>query len=90
MRYGCKRFFDSYRFFSSSLDKLVKPLVGNSYETLRKFKEEFVDNDETLNNVTEIVEEDGTVEDLKKVLQIKLRNWKKLNLLIWAEMILKN
>ena len=52
--YGCIRFIDSYRFLSSGLDSLVKTLVDNSHKTLEDFEEEFVDNDEILNNVDEI------------------------------------
>ena len=31
--YGCIRYMDGYRFLSSSLDSLVKTLVGNSHKT---------------------------------------------------------
>ena len=54
--YGCIRFIDSYRFLSSSLDSLVKTLVDNSHETLKKLKNEIVANDEILNITIEIVE----------------------------------
>ena len=33
--YGCIKFFDSYRFLSNSLDKLVKTLVHNSKKSLK-------------------------------------------------------
>ena len=36
--YGCKRFIDSYRFLSSSLDSLVKTLVDISKNTIKKLK----------------------------------------------------
>ena len=36
--YGCIRFFDSYRFQSSSLDALVKTLVDNSHKILKDLK----------------------------------------------------
>ena len=64
--YGCIRFFDSYRFLSSGLYSLVKTLVDNSHKTMKNLKEEIVDNDEILNNINKIVEEDKTIEDLKK------------------------
>ena len=64
--YGCIRFIDSYSFQSSSLDALVKTLVDNNHKTLKDFKEEFVENDEILKIVNEIVEEDKTIKDLKK------------------------
>ena len=64
--YGCTRFLDSYRFQLSSLDSLVETVVNNSYKTLKKLKGEVVDNDEILNIVNKIVEEDRTIEDLKK------------------------
>ena len=51
---GCKNFTDSYRFLSSSSDKLVKTLVDNSHETLKDFRAEIVDTDELLNIGNEI------------------------------------
>ena len=59
--YGCIRFIDSYRFLSSGLDPLVKTLVDNGHETLKKLKKEIVDNDEILDIVKKIVEEDKTI-----------------------------
>ena len=64
--YGCIRFIDSYRFLSSGLDSLVKTLLVISHKTLKKLKEESVDNDEILNIVNKIVEEDRTIKDLRK------------------------
>ena len=64
--YGCIRFIDSYRFLSSGLDSLVKTIVDNSNNKLKDLKEEIVDNDEILNIVNKILEEDRTIEDLKK------------------------
>ena len=72
--YGCIRFIESYRFLSSGLDSLVKTLVDNSHKTLKNLKEEIVDNDEILNIVNEIVEEDKTIKDLKKVYPDKIKN----------------
>ena len=51
--YGCKRFIESYRFLSSSLDSLVKTLIDNSQKTLKNLKEETVDSVETLNIIDE-------------------------------------
>ena len=73
MTYGCIRFIDSYRFLSSGLDSLVKTLVDNSNETLKNLKEEIVDNDELLNIINEVIEEERTIKDLKKIIQIKLK-----------------
>ena len=64
--YGCIRFIDSYRFLSSSLDSLVKTLGDNSNKTLKKLKEEIVNIDEILKIFNETVEENNTIEDLKK------------------------
>ena len=64
--YGCIRFIDSYRFLSSGLDSLVKPIVDNSNKKLKNLKKEIVDNDEILNIVNKIVEDDRTIKDLKK------------------------
>ena len=66
LTYGCIRFIDSYRFQSSSLGSLVKTLADNSNKTLKSLKNEIVDNDETMNIVSQIVEEDKTIKDLKK------------------------
>ena len=62
---GCIRFIDSYRFLSSSLDSVVKTLVGNSNKTLKILKSEIVDYDELLDIVNEIIE-DKTIKDFKK------------------------
>ena len=48
------------------MDSLVKTLVDNSHKTLKNFKKEIVDNDEILNIVNKIVEDDRTINDLKK------------------------
>ena len=72
--YGCIRFIDSYRFQSSSLDSLLKTLVGNSNKTLKNLKEEIVDNDEILDFVNTIVEEDKTVKVFKKDYPDEIKN----------------
>ena len=63
--YGCIRFIDTYRFFSSSLDSLVKRLVDSSQKSPKKLKREIVDNDEKSKFVNEIGEEDRTIEDFE-------------------------
>ena len=72
--YDCIRFIDSYRFLSSSLDSLVKIIVKNSNKTLKNLKIEIVDNDEILNIVNEVIEEDKTVQDVRKDYPDKIRN----------------
>ena len=39
MRYGCIRYFASFRFLSSSLDYLVKTHVDNKHRTLENLVE---------------------------------------------------
>ena len=58
------------------MDSLVKTLVDNSNKTLKNLKEEIVDNDEILNIINEIIEDDKTVEDLKKDYPEEIRNLK--------------
>ena len=72
--YGCIRFIDSYRFLSSGLDSLVKTLVDNSHKTLKNLKKEIVDNDEILNIVNKVVEDDRTINDLKKDYPEEIKN----------------
>ena len=71
--YGCIRFFDSYRFLSSSLDSLRKTLDNNNQKTLTNVEKEIVDNDESLKIGNELGEEDRTIEDWENVIQMKLR-----------------
>ena len=72
--YGCIRFIKNYRFLSSSLDSLVKTLVDNKDQTLKKLKKEYVDNDEVLNIVYEIIGEAKTIKDLQKDYPDKIKN----------------
>ena len=72
--YGCIRFIDSYRFLSSGLDSLVKTVVDNGHEKLKNLKKEIVDNDETLDIVNKKVEDDRTIEDLKKDYPDEIKN----------------
>ena len=64
--YGCIRFIDSYPFLSMSLDSLVRTIVDNSNKTLKNLKSETVDNNDMLDIVIKILEDDRTIEDLKK------------------------
>ena len=72
MTYGCIRFINSYRFLSSSLDSLVKTLVGNSHKTLKGFEEETFEKYEILKIVKEIREE--LLKISKKNILMKLWN----------------
>ena len=72
--YGCIRFIDSHRFLSSGLDSLVKTLVDNSHQTLKNLKEEIVNNDEISNIINKIVEDDRTIDDLKKDYPEEIKN----------------
>ena len=65
---------DSYRFLSSSLDKLINTVVDNGHKTLGNLKKEIVDNYHILNIVTDIGEFDRTIEDLKKDFPDKIKN----------------
>ena len=54
VRYGCIKFIDTYKFLSSSLDKLVQTLVDNSHKTLENLKKEVIGDDKILNIFNEI------------------------------------
>ena len=53
VQYGCIKFIDTYRFLSSSLDKLFQTLVDNSHKTLRNLKNEVIGDDNILNIIIE-------------------------------------
>ena len=72
--YGCIRYIDSYRFLSSGLDSLVKTLVDISHKTLKNLKEEIVNNDEISNIINNLVEDDRTIDDLKKDYPEEIKN----------------
>ena len=52
--YGCIKFIDTYKFLSSSLDKLVQTLVNNSHKTLKNLKKEVIGDDKILNIINEL------------------------------------
>ena len=52
--YGCKRFFDSYSFLSSSLDSLVKSLVDNSHKILKNLEKEILGDDVIIKMINEV------------------------------------
>ena len=63
VRYGCIKFIESYRFLSSSLDKLVKTLVDNSHKTLKNLKKEVIGDDKILNIINEL---ENIIEEKKR------------------------
>ena len=54
VKYGCIKFIDTYRFLSSSLDKLVQTLVDNSHKTLENLKKEVIGDYKKLNIIIEL------------------------------------
>ena len=72
VKYGCIKFIDTYRFLSSSLDKLVKTLVDNSHKTIKNLKKEVIGGDKILNIIIELenmidkTKRNKSISDLKK------------------------
>ena len=72
VKYGCVKFIDTYRFLSSSIDKLVKTLVDNSDKSLKNLKKEVIGDDKILNIINELenmidkTKRNKSISDLKK------------------------
>ena len=72
VRYGCCKFIDTYRFLSSSLDKLVQTLVDNSHKTLENLNKGVFGDDKILNiineleNMTDKNKRNKSISDFKK------------------------
>ena len=72
-------------------DKYVKSDDNQfiSRKTLKNLKKEIVDNDEILDIVNKIVEDDRTIEDLKKDYPNEIKNWEEAFLNYMGKTILK-
>ena len=56
------------------MDSLVRTLVDKSLKTLKNLKEEIVNNDEISNIINKLVEDDRTIDDLKKDYPEEIKN----------------
>ena len=78
VKYGSIKFIDTYRFLSSSLDKLVKTLVDKSHKTLKNLNKEVVGDDKILNIINELenmidkAKRNKSISDLKKTYPDKI------------------
>ena len=76
MTYGCIRFFDIYRFLSSSLDAFFETLVDSKQKTLKNLKKEYDGNDDRvpfiLKEIETLINEDNTTVYLKKNFPVEI------------------
>ena len=79
VNYGCIKVIDTYRFLSSSLDKLVKTLVDNSHKTLKNLKKEVVGDDKILNIINELENMIGKTKRNKSIRDLKKKYPDKIN-----------
>ena len=71
VKYGCIKFFHSYRFLSSSLEELVETLVDNSHKSIKSLKKEDVGDDILKNFVNEAEKLIGKVGYNKNIENLK-------------------
>ena len=79
VKYGCIKFIDTYRFLSSSLDKLVKTLVDNSHKTLKNLKKEVFGDDKILNIINELENMIDKTKRNKSISELKKKYPDKIN-----------
>ena len=79
VKYGCIKFIDTYRFLSSSLDKLVQTLVDNSHKTLKNLKKEVIGDDKILNIINELENIIGKTKRNQSIDTLKKKNPDKIN-----------